>query len=295
MPVNEANVATAALAIAISALVIALGQLIAQLFSTAEGYRRCQASVIGSWFDLVELPFRWSSFRFEVKVTTPHFQIETISSPTPKLSFFKRAQHQHTGFPRSLFQNQTARLLIPAHHPVPLIGDSKSRKGTFCRPLPGPDDGEDDDDTEGVNATRPTSLDYAEDAPTWINLLEDMHKLQHAPLASAAGIIEGDTRAAVWSRTLVCISRKTRSWDFMPPDIVRPVASTTLGCLIVMTHRMGMVWTDFRPEEGVVRAASKTQSFSTSLVRGMGLVVEYATIGSSPLRWRVVSFPCRNW
>jgi len=57
--VNEADVATAAMAIAISALVIAAGQLIAQLFSTADGYRRCQPSVIGDWYKLVELKFRW--------------------------------------------------------------------------------------------------------------------------------------------------------------------------------------------------------------------------------------------
>jgi hypothetical protein len=57
--VSEANVATAALAIAISALVIAAGQFISQLFSTADGYRRCQPSIIGEWYDLVKLPFRW--------------------------------------------------------------------------------------------------------------------------------------------------------------------------------------------------------------------------------------------
>lgn len=58
--VSETDVATAALAIAISALVISAGQLIAQLFSTADGYRRCQRSVIGDWYKLVELKFRWS-------------------------------------------------------------------------------------------------------------------------------------------------------------------------------------------------------------------------------------------
>ena len=56
---SEIDVATAALAIAISALVIAVGQLISQLFSTADGYRRCQPSVIGDWFQLVKLRFRW--------------------------------------------------------------------------------------------------------------------------------------------------------------------------------------------------------------------------------------------
>ena len=59
MAANEVSVATAALAIAIVALLIALGQLIQQLFGTADGYRRCQSSVIGGWSKLVQLRFRW--------------------------------------------------------------------------------------------------------------------------------------------------------------------------------------------------------------------------------------------
>jgi hypothetical protein len=66
----------------------------------------------------------------------------------------------------------------------------------------------------------------------------------------------------------------------MPPDIVRPVASTTVGCLITMAYRLGMTWTDFRLDEGIMRAVGKGKSFSTSIVRGMGLVVEYSTSAS---------------
>jgi hypothetical protein len=44
---SEVKIATAALAIAIAALLIALGQLVSQLFGTADGYRKCQDSVIG--------------------------------------------------------------------------------------------------------------------------------------------------------------------------------------------------------------------------------------------------------
>jgi hypothetical protein len=65
----------------------------------------------------------------------------------------------------------------------------------------------------------------------------------------------------------------------MPPDIVRPVASTTIGCLISMTHRLGMAWLEFKLDEGKLRSAGNRRSFSTSLVRGMGLVVEYSRIG----------------
>jgi hypothetical protein len=66
----------------------------------------------------------------------------------------------------------------------------------------------------------------------------------------------------------------------MPPDIVRPVASTTVGCLITMAYRLGMTWTDFRLDEGIMRAVGEGRSFSTSIVRGMGLVVEYSTSAS---------------
>jgi hypothetical protein len=56
---NEASLAAAALAIAIVALFIALGQLVQQLFGTADGFRRCQDSVVGGWSTLVRLRFRW--------------------------------------------------------------------------------------------------------------------------------------------------------------------------------------------------------------------------------------------
>lgn len=62
----------------------------------------------------------------------------------------------------------------------------------------------------------------------------------------------------------------------MPPDIVRPVSSTTIGCLITMAYRLGMTWSDFRLDEGKMRASGSGRSFSTSTVRGMGLVVEYS-------------------
>jgi hypothetical protein len=50
MPNGEISLAGAALAVALTALAIAIGQLLQQVFSTAEGYRRCQhsAGALGS-------------------------------------------------------------------------------------------------------------------------------------------------------------------------------------------------------------------------------------------------------
>lgn len=56
---NEGNIAAAALFIAIVALLIASAQLLQQLFSTADGHRRCQSSVIGEWSKSVRRKFRW--------------------------------------------------------------------------------------------------------------------------------------------------------------------------------------------------------------------------------------------
>jgi hypothetical protein len=43
-----------------------------------------------------------------------------------------------------------------------------------------------------------------------------------------------------------------------------------------MAYRLGMTWSDFRLDEGKMRASGSGRSFSTSTVRGMGLVVEYS-------------------
>jgi hypothetical protein len=45
-----------------------------------------------------------------------------------------------------------------------------------------------------------------------------------------------------------------------------------------MVHRMDMVWIDFRPDEGVIRATGHGRSFAASKVRGLGLVMEYDSI-----------------
>lgn len=67
----------------------------------------------------------------------------------------------------------------------------------------------------------------------------------------------------------------------MPPEIVRPIASTSLGCLVRMVHRMDLVWVDFKSDEGSIRATGHGRSISASRVRGLGLVVEYVRNGSN--------------
>lgn len=68
---DDKTLSVAALAVALVALVVALGQLLGQYFATAEGYRRCQSSVMGPWARYTRLRWRMRQFRFETLFTTP--------------------------------------------------------------------------------------------------------------------------------------------------------------------------------------------------------------------------------
>lgn len=181
-----------------------------------------------------------SSFRFEVRVTTPHFEIAGRSETRV---FTSTRESRLSSLVPKVFWKASS-FLCDASTPVGLV------HGSRIRPL-----------------IRSAKISSTEETVAWLSLMEDIAVLQqHAPLKEAS---------------FVCCTRKTRSWDFMPPEIVRPVASTTLGCLISLVHRMDMVWVELKPDEGIIRASRKGRTISASRVRGLGLVLEYNSNGSS--------------
>ena len=72
---SDTNISATALAIALVALVVAIGQILQQYWSTAEGARRCQSSVIRPWHRETRWHFRWSELRFEILFKSPHIVI----------------------------------------------------------------------------------------------------------------------------------------------------------------------------------------------------------------------------
>lgn len=84
------NLSIVAIAVALVALIVALGQLCGQYFATADGYRRCQASVMGPWAKFTRLRWRWSQFRFETLFTSPEILfIDYDKVPTNDLYTYK--------------------------------------------------------------------------------------------------------------------------------------------------------------------------------------------------------------
>lgn len=70
-----------------------------------------------------------------------------------------------------------------------------------------------------------------------------------------------------------------RSWDFMSPEIVRPFAVTNISNIGVMARHLGMTWTDFRPEDGIMRAEGNGHVLSSTFVRSIRIILQYMYVG----------------
>lgn len=231
---GEISLAGAALAVALTALAIAVGQLLQQVFSTAEGYRRCQHSVLGPWARKTRLTWRWSQFRFEVKFTTPDIVLQTnVPMPVSR---------------KVLQQMLIKREVVAVDH-------------------------------SGIN-TSSISVERREEMSTdqvgWISLLKQLEHLQRATWEELGAV---DTRKPLETPTAIMLSPamalREWSWDFMPPEVVRPLATTTVGTLVVLAHRMGMAWRDLQPSRGYIRAEGNGHTISSTTIRGFGTLVQY--------------------
>lgn len=67
---------TVALVVSLIALGMSTGQVLQQYISTAEGYRRCQETVMGPWSDRTRRNFRFGQLRFETIFQSPHFMLK---------------------------------------------------------------------------------------------------------------------------------------------------------------------------------------------------------------------------
>lgn len=240
MPNEQDNTAIVAIVIALIAFFVTTAQLLQALFGTAEGYRRCQSSVIGGWAKKTRRKWRWSEFRFETIFTTPEIHLAVMAKPD---------LGQHAAF---------------------IEGDAISRRQTHCEGL-------------YLSSTEPNQndLEIVDDLVGWLSLLDMIHRLQSSYFLIASNQLSSRFGAQIslgTAETMTCpaVNFRTRSWDFMPPEIVRPFATSNVGDIIALAHRLGMRWKDIRPDDGVMRAEGNSQSITSTSVRGFGLLLQYS-------------------
>jgi hypothetical protein len=145
---------------------------------------------------------------------------------------------------------------------------------------------------------------------TWIQMLKEVHDQQCAngavdcrtakctcisdelsvgtPMTSGAADIEkaallpttkeANFRPAVNSpeRSHVVLFLRERSWDVMPPDVVRPLASIRLHSLVILATRLGLSWRDPKLVSEKMQADGNGFSLSATTIRGLGLVFQFA-------------------
>jgi hypothetical protein len=236
---NEANsLSVVALVVALVALVTTIGQVLQQYFATADGYRRCQSSVIGPWAKRTRLRWRWSEFRFETLFTTPHIQLYRHSWHSP-------------GTPEPPFKGR--------HWIV----------GSF------------DADTK-IDSLISGSDDEGSDHVTWLRFLRATqwaHKKMISRLKAGTYAQDDKTKAEASEResqylTIPLIMFEERSWDFMPPDVVKPYARTSVGDIAIIARRLGMEWERFEPAEGILRAQGNGYMLTSTSVRSVGTMIQ---------------------
>jgi hypothetical protein len=100
----------------------------------------------------------------------------------------------------------------------------------------------------------------------WVPLLVALHEISATQLTERASFPQSSWPA---------IRKRQRSWDFMPPDIARPFAVTSASDIAILACRMGVVWKDFRPPEGIMEGQGGEHMFSAMNVRGLGTLLGY--------------------
>ena len=217
--VNDTTVSTIALAVALVALITTISQVLGQFLATADGYRRCQASVMGGWAKMTHRHFRWSEMRFETLYTTPRFGLSDSS-------FFGVKEPRY-----------------------PLNGSALMMVKTHCEPY------------RNTSASE-TSL------VSWVTFMQALHLNSSATLRCGAHFNQGIL--------LPDITIERRSWDFVPPEVVRPLAVVSISNIAILARRLGMIWRQFEPLDGNLRAEGNGHTITSVAVRSMGTVL---TIG----------------
>ena len=106
---------------------------------------------------------------------------------------------------------------------------------------------------------------------SWVRFMEALHLNSRATLHRGFPL-PSDTKRLL----LPDITIEKRSWDFVPPEVVRPLAVVSISNIAILARRLGMIWRQFEPLDGNLRAEGNGHTISSAAVRSMGTVL---TIG----------------
>lgn len=265
-----------ALLVSLLALLIAVGQLGQQLFSAAEGSRRCTEAIIGPWSRLTHRHPIVSELRIEFQFYTPEIALPRHGETTHADGdgpFFLNEEHL-PGEVQEAWQIPQPRQIADEEWRITQDQSSRYRfkeRSDLGRML-----------TPRRAKSQPGSYGSKKDLMiTWNELLRLAYRHQKHRDTDLTQLDQvKDQSSPSFSEAIIYL--RMRSWDLIPPDVVRPLASTTLGDIVILAQRLGMTWRDLRPTEGFMRAEGKGVTlFSPSgPIRGLGTVLQFNSMRS---------------
>ncbi|KAF4554600.1 Hypothetical protein D9617_4g003550 [Elsinoe fawcettii] len=275
---SEDTTSLIALIIALIALTVSSGQLVQAIFGTANGYRRCQESVMGEWAAFTRLKWRWSLFSFETRFCTPHFSLENSVGNYPGISalFSPEKRYDDTAVTYWLVEDDLGtHSAVHAQRPSSIGGleplfaslSMKRRRKT-----------------QGEEKTRRSSQLRRATTPivTWANFINAMRETlvpcdtrPTTPLSSRVSVSSSIENPVDNYASAVAVGVTQHVWDFLPADTLAPLATIRLGDLVAIGHRLGMKWQSIDLGSGVLQAQGSVGSFSSTLLRGLGVVLHF--------------------
>lgn len=242
----ETRIALAALIIGLSALLITTGQLLQQVCGTADGYRRCQSSVIGPWARRTRRVWLWSQFRMETKFTTPEIVLIDLDQSDHRLADAK-AFSGSSAASNQIIDLNSRELPIELRETIDIC------------------EGMSDHSTNG-------------DLVSWTSFIRQLSLLvrMHPPRSIHVSRQRPGIHCMQSPYSSVGVIYQERTWDLMPTDILRPVASSRLGTIIILAMHLGMRWKNLEMSNGILRAEGNGHVLISSMVQGFGIVFNYS-------------------
>lgn len=242
---------------------------------------------MGDWSQTRFRTLLFNELRVETRYMTPKFMLldEDSNFPVKSMTFWDKVRIYW--FPMS---DQQFKRLFPAQ---PIVcdkasknsGDDQSYESTTTK-NPSKDWGAHSEGSESaINPREGASV------AGWVTLLEVLRDLdcKYKSMRLEPDAVLGPPRGKEQQIRSISLSNLERvrplrpaiqpwrrSWDLMPPDVLRPLATSTLGDVLVLAHRLRIVWRVLEPAKRIMQGDSPLgYSFSALEVRGLGLVLEF--------------------
>lgn len=129
-----------------------------------------------------------------------------------------------------------------------------------------------------VHSDRAQVLPRSEIRVSWLQLLDVLH-YDYASYSRSGPILLQETDAHI-----AAVAFRQWNWSFMPPDLLRPLATSTLSDIILVALRLGMAWKNLNMESNIFTAYGNGYSITSTETRGLGITFTFTITGVQSLQ-----------